>query len=134
PGPRPPACQGWRSDPPRDRRPRAHPLPSYPMNAIPMNDTPAATRERSDARADRMFRYALTACVAFVLVALAGAALSMLWGGRHALEVQGLSFFFSSEWNPVENRFGALVPIYGTLVTALKIGRASCRERVWCSV
>src|SRR5690606_6051948 len=89
------------------------------MNAIPMNDTPAATRERSDARADRMFRYALTACVAFVLVALAGAALSMLWGGRHALEVQGLSFFFSSEWNPVENRFGALVPIYGTLVTAL---------------
>jgi hypothetical protein len=31
---------------------------------------------------------------------------------------QGLSFFFSADWNPVENKFGALVPIYGTLVTA----------------
>ena len=54
-----------------------------------------------------------------VLIALAGAGLSMLWGGRHALQMQGLSFFFSADWNPVENKFGALAPIYGTLVTAL---------------
>jgi phosphate transport system permease protein len=32
--------------------------------------------------------------------------------------MQGLSFFFSADWNPVENKFGALAPIYGTLVTA----------------
>src|SRR5690606_12528587 len=38
---------------------------------------------------------------------------------RDALQTQGLGFFFSADWNPVENRFGALVPIYGTLVTAL---------------
>ena len=61
----------------------------------------------------------LTATVIFVLVALASAALSMLWGGRDALATQGLSFFYSTEWNPVENKFGALAPIYGTLVTAL---------------
>ncbi|RRN58571.1 phosphate ABC transporter permease subunit PstC [Pseudoxanthomonas sp. SGNA-20] len=89
------------------------------MNTITLHASQADARERSDARADRMFHYALTACVAFVLVALAGAALSMLWGGRDALQTQGLSFFYSAEWNPVENRFGALVPIYGTLVTAL---------------
>ena len=77
------------------------------------------SRDLSDARNDRLFRYALVACVVFVLVALAGAALSMLWGGRHALQMQGLSFFYSSEWNPVEYKFGALAPIYGTLVTAL---------------
>ena len=43
----------------------------------------------------------------------------MLWGGRDVLASQGLSFFTSTEWNPVENRYGALVPIFGTVVTAL---------------
>lgn len=76
-------------------------------------------RDLTDARADRMFKLALTGAVIFVLIALAGAGLSMLWGGRHALQMQGLSFFFSADWNPVENKFGALAPIYGTLVTAL---------------
>jgi phosphate transport system permease protein len=74
---------------------------------------------RRDERSDRIFRYALAATAFLVLIALAGAALSMLWGGREVLATQGLSFFFSTEWNPVENRYGALVPIYGTLVTAL---------------
>ena len=43
----------------------------------------------------------------------------MLWGGRSVLSHEGLGFFFSTDWNPVENKYGALVPIYGTLVTAL---------------
>ena len=91
------------------------------MNTTTFEAAPAAPagRDLRDARNDRLFRYALVACVVFVLVALASAALSMLWGGRHALEMQGLSFFYSAEWNPVENKFGALAPIYGTLVTAL---------------
>ncbi len=76
------------------------------------------TRARRDEVNDRGFRYGLAFTAFFVLVALAGAALSMLWGGREVLADQGLSFFFSTEWNPVENRYGALVPIYGTLVTA----------------
>src|SRR5690606_20286275 len=37
----------------------------------------------------------------------------------HALQEQGLSFFYSADWNPAENKFGALAPIYGTIVTAL---------------
>ena len=35
------------------------------------------------------------------------------------LETYGLSFFYSSEWDPVENKYGALAPIYGTIVTAI---------------
>jgi phosphate transport system permease protein len=76
-------------------------------------------RDDRDARNDRLFRFALVATVAFVLLGLASAALSMLWGGREALQLTGLDFFFSADWNPVENRYGALAPIYGTLVTAL---------------
>ena len=89
------------------------------MNAAALPAAASSTRDSRDARNDRIFRWVLSATVIFVLVALASAALSMLWGGRDALATQGLSFFYSTEWNPVENKFGALAPIYGTLVTAL---------------
>ncbi|PZP82383.1 MAG: phosphate ABC transporter permease subunit PstC [Stenotrophomonas maltophilia] len=89
------------------------------MNAIAQPVAAPSTRDARDARNDKLFRWVLVGTVIFVLIALACAALSMLWGGRHALQMQGLSFFFSADWNPVENKFGALAPIYGTLVTAL---------------
>ncbi|MFC0679053.1 phosphate ABC transporter permease subunit PstC [Lysobacter korlensis] len=79
----------------------------------------ARDRDVRDARNDRLFRHGLTATVVFVLIALAAAALSMLWGGRLVLEKEGLDFFTTTEWNPVEDQYGALVPIYGTIVTAI---------------
>lgn len=80
---------------------------------------PVSARDVADARNDTRFRWLLTATAVFVLVTLAGAALSMLWGGRSVLASEGLDFFFSSDWNPVQNKYGALVPIYGTVVSAL---------------
>ncbi len=96
------------------------------MNAV--SEMPAATREaithtdgraRRDARHDAGFRLALMGCALLVLIALTGAALATLWGGREVLFVEGLSFLTRVEWNPVENRYGALAPMFGTLVTAL---------------
>ncbi|RNF85055.1 phosphate ABC transporter permease subunit PstC [Montanilutibacter psychrotolerans] len=89
------------------------------MNTTTLPATAPSRRDVLDARNDRLFRYALNATVALVLVALAGAALSMLWGGRHVLATSGLDFFITTEWNPVEDKYGALVPIYGTVITAL---------------
>ena len=43
----------------------------------------------------------------------------MLWGGKDAFSTFGWSFITSTEWDAVNHKFGALVPIYGTLVTAL---------------
>ncbi len=76
-------------------------------------------RDLADARHDRVFKWAITIVAIFVLFTLAGAALSMLWGGRSVLFSQGTDFFFSTDWNPVEGKYGALVPIYGTIVTAI---------------
>ncbi len=73
---------------------------------------------RRDELQDKGFSYLLAFTAFFVLIALAGAALSMLWGGREVLAQEGWRFFVSTDWNPVENRYGALVPIFGTLVTA----------------
>ncbi|MGE8289355.1 MAG: phosphate ABC transporter permease subunit PstC, partial [Stenotrophomonas sp.] len=68
------------------------------MNAIAPSLASPSSRDVRDARNDRLFRWFLIATVIFVLVALASAALSMLWGGRHALQEQGLSFFYSADW------------------------------------
>jgi phosphate transport system permease protein len=43
----------------------------------------------------------------------------MLWGGREAFAKFGIGFLWSNMWDPVGQQFGALVPIYGTVVTAL---------------
>ncbi|NLC61976.1 MAG: phosphate ABC transporter permease subunit PstC [Gammaproteobacteria bacterium] len=89
------------------------------MNATSLPAARGASRDLRDARADRLFRMALGATVVLVMLALAAAALSMLWGGRDALLTQGWRFFLTSDWNPVQNRYGALAPIYGTIVTAV---------------
>ncbi|MGV8922579.1 MAG: phosphate ABC transporter permease subunit PstC [Thermomonas sp.] len=86
------------------------------MNAAVISILP---NDSKDTRNDARFRWLLTTAALFVLVSLAGAALSMLWGGRSVLASEGLGFFFSTDWNPVENKYGALVPIYGTVVTAI---------------
>jgi phosphate transport system permease protein len=72
-----------------------------------------------DASADRIFRWIVAGAAWFVLVSLAAAALSMLWGGRLAFETFGLRFLYGTEWNAVTHQFAAFVPIYGTLVTSL---------------
>ena len=71
-----------------------------------------------DARYDRAFRAALACAAAVVLVALDGAALSMAWGGRVAWDAFGWRFFTSDAWDVGAGRFGALVPVFGTLVSS----------------
>ncbi len=86
------------------------------MNAITAT---ADQRNTRDTAADRGFRWLVTAAGVFVLVSLGSAALSMLLGGRAAFAKFGLGFLWSQTWDPVGQLFGALVPIYGTIVTAL---------------
>jgi phosphate transport system permease protein len=78
-----------------------------------------AARAHRDAAAERLFKGIVAGAGWLVLIVLIAAALSMLWGGREAFSTFGWSFLTSSEWDPVQHKFGALVPIYGTLVTAL---------------
>lgn len=74
--------------------------------------------DQRDTLIDGIFRSLVGAAGIFVLLALVGAAISMLWGGRLAFETFGLQFLTTEEWDVPASKFGALVPIYGTLVTA----------------
>ncbi|HWG67654.1 MAG TPA: phosphate ABC transporter permease subunit PstC [Rhodanobacteraceae bacterium] len=91
------------------------------MSSIPAIIEPVDTGQRSrrDARHDALFRWLLKGCALLVLAALLGAAFSTLWGGREVLFGQGLHFLTSAEWNPVTDTYGALAPVFGTLVTSL---------------
>jgi phosphate transport system permease protein len=54
----------------------------------------------------------------FVLVILGGIIFSLVQGSMPAFGKFGLGFYTNSSWNPVTQKFGAIAPIYGTLVTS----------------
>ncbi|BAV32659.1 phosphate transporter permease subunit PstC [Sulfuricaulis limicola] len=68
---------------------------------------------------DRFFQALTTGSAWLVLVILGGIIVSLFTGGWQALVAFGPKFLVTDEWNPVTEQFGALVPIYGTLVSSL---------------
>ena len=74
---------------------------------------------------DALFRGTTRMFAVFVLLLLASILVALGVAAAPALQKFGLRFFFTDVWNPVTQQFGALAPIYGTLVTsaiALLIG------------
>jgi phosphate transport system permease protein len=55
----------------------------------------------------------------FVFSILLAVLVTLVIGSELTLRKYGLGFLWSAEWDPVQEEFGALVPIYGTLVTSL---------------
>jgi phosphate transport system permease protein len=53
-----------------------------------------------------------------ILIILGSVLVSLVLGALPALHQFGFSFLYTEVWNPVSDRFGALAPIYGTLVTS----------------
>jgi phosphate transport system permease protein len=69
--------------------------------------------------ADVAFHQLTRAAAVTVLVILGGVIFSLVSGSLPALRTFGLNFFVEERWNPVTERFGAVAPIYGTLVTSM---------------
>ena len=87
--------------------------------------TPPGKREASARWQDALFEKTTFFFALFVLALLAAIIGSLVYGAIPALQAFGPKFFITNVWNPVTHQFGALAPIYGTLVTsaiALLIG------------
>jgi phosphate transport system permease protein len=69
--------------------------------------------------ADTAFRHITRASAIAVLAILGGVIIALIDGAAPALQAFGLNFLVETHWNPVTERFGALAPMYGTLVTSL---------------
>jgi phosphate transport system permease protein len=81
----------------------------------------AQTRARTLAKlrlTDAAFHHITRAAAVAVLVILGGVILSLFSGALPALKTFGLDFLTEQRWNPVTEKFGALAPIYGTVVTS----------------
>jgi len=67
---------------------------------------------------DAAFRQLTRAAAIAVLVLLSAVIISLIRGSIPALKTFGFSFLVSERWNPVTEIFGALPPIYGTVITS----------------
>ena len=67
---------------------------------------------------DTAFRILTRSAALAVLALLSATILSLVIGSAPAFQAFGFSFVTTEVWNPVTEQFGALAPIYGTLVTS----------------
>jgi phosphate transport system permease protein len=68
---------------------------------------------------DPIFQMLTFAFAVMVLLILGGVILVLCEGAWPALRVFGPAFVWTASWNPVTKSFGALVPLIGTMITAL---------------
>ncbi len=87
-----------------------------------MSDTRSPLRGQASAGrhkiGDWLFFNLTRALAALTLAMLLGIVLSLTINSWPSLSRFGLGFVWGSEWNPPADTFGALIPIYGTLVTS----------------
>ena len=83
-----------------------------------MKDRPPVAR-RVSPWADVVFSALAHGAAWLTLALLAGILVSLVIGAAPAIRAYGFSFLWTSEWDPVQNRYGGLVMIYGTLMTSL---------------
>lgn len=67
---------------------------------------------------DLVFRLVTRTSAIMVLALLGGVIIALIIGAMPAFKAFGFGFLTSQSWNPVTEQFGALAPIYGTLVTS----------------
>jgi len=93
-----------------------------PPGALPHPDMLSSIPEallRRQRLYDLAFRNVTRTFAALVLATLVGIVVSLVIGSWPALKAFGPGFLTSHEWNPVTEKFGALVPIFGTVATSL---------------
>jgi phosphate transport system permease protein len=67
--------------------------------------------------AELLFQTALILCGCLVLALAVLILLNLFMGGLPALRTFGAQFLWSTEWNPVTDRYGSGVMVFGTLAT-----------------
>ena len=90
-------------------------LPSQKLTEAVLTRASALGRMR---RNDIAYRALTRGAAIFVLILLGAVIVALIDGSLPAWRAFGLNFLVEQRWNPVTERFGALAPIYGTLVTS----------------
>jgi phosphate transport system permease protein len=67
---------------------------------------------------DRLFALTTLGLGLIILSILFGLALSLVFGSTASIEKFGLGFIVSTDWDPANDRYGALPFIYGTIISS----------------
>jgi phosphate transport system permease protein len=78
----------------------------------------ASSKKSSWMSVDRIFAWTAYGAAISTLTLLAGIIVSLVISAWPAIDKYGLSFLTRSVWDPVQNDYGGLVMIYGTLATS----------------
>ncbi len=70
-------------------------------------------------RADSVFFYAMLGCALSVLAIVGLIIYELITKSGLSWHAFGLKFFFRSEWDPVNDQYGALPFVYGTIVSSI---------------
>lgn len=76
-------------------------------------------RRRSGATGDLVFEWMCRLSGVLVLVLLGAIIIELFVGALPAFQQFGLGFVWTELWDPVAEQYGALVPLYGTVVTSV---------------
>ncbi|WP_246523857.1 phosphate ABC transporter permease subunit PstC [Neoroseomonas eburnea] len=80
---------------------------------------PTGAARRTGNLGDTVFEWACRGSGVFVLLLLGAIIIELFVAGLPAFRAFGLAFVTSTDWDPVQEVFGAGVSIYGTIVTAV---------------
>lgn len=81
--------------------------------------TPPLLKAGSSEGADRLFSWAMLACALCVLALVAVIIYELVTKSQLSWHAFGWKFFFQSEWDPVNDQFGAWPFVYGTVVSSI---------------
>jgi len=98
--------------------PGPQPVEQAKVTAVPAPPAPLL-RTSSGEIPDRVFKSAMTACGLAVLAVLGLIIYELVQRSGLSWHAFGFKFFAASEWDPVNEHFGALPFIFGTLVSSL---------------
>ncbi|HDH9217468.1 TPA: phosphate ABC transporter permease PstC [Escherichia coli] len=70
-------------------------------------------------RGDVIFSALVRLAALITLLLLTGIIVSLIFASWPSIQQFGLSFLWTKEWDPPAQEFGALVPIYGTIITSI---------------
>jgi phosphate transport system permease protein len=97
------------------------PATPYEKRQVVERSTPQGRppqRRRVAPWADTVFAFMTHGAAWLTLALLVGIIVSLVAGAMPAIEKFGLGFLWSTDWDPVQEKFGGLVMIYGTLMTS----------------
>ena len=84
-----------------------------------MSHSATAANQRGTQIGDAVFAGLARFSGIFVLILLGAIIVGLFMGGEAALRAFGPLFAVDTEWDPVRELFGGMVPIYGTLITSV---------------